>query len=509
VTLLFLLNQPASSGVISLGSAVDFSLGVTPRPEFIYVATEADSNESQASDQESLHKYRIAEATNAANGQGRLRTLIGVSGGIVHVQGVLGWVAFDDAADPQLSSDSTAYWYVEVAGKVYIGDGLSEVVYDPKKGTLAKFEAIGAGEVPQKCRLACAYRKRLVLAGGTKWYMSAANDPHDWEYFPTVPTVTDAVADSTVAKFSGDIIQALIPGQDDYLYLGCSGSILLMRGDPLAGGEIDTVSDEVGMAFGNSWAKDQNGTIYFFASKGGVYRMNPGSLPESISDAAGNQDVTVQADFEAIDQRDYRLELEWDYSHDELVVSQIPYNAESLTITRAWRWSRKMNAWWPDRVGSTSLIPFSSWAADGDQVADRKLIFGCQDGYVRSLSDLVKNDDEVPIDAYVTIGPIQSGGDYDVAIGRIKAILANEEGGCSFEIFSTDAPSLADGNDPLAYASLVASGSFEPGQNPRISARARGSYLWLRLRNNKQNSGFAVEEIRADLMASGPRRSRA
>jgi hypothetical protein len=506
VTLLLLFNKAARAGAIVLGSATDFELGISPRPEYIYVGTEALNNELTEVAAQSVHKFQIALPTHAANGQGRLRQLIGVSNGIVHVQGTVGWEAFDDAADPQLSANASFYWYVQVAGKVFIGDGISAAVFDPKKGTLAKFEAVGAGEVPQKAYLACAYRKRLVLAADTKWYMSAANDPFNWEYFPPIQTVADAVADSTVAQFSSDIIHTLIPGQDDYLYFGCSGSILLLRGDPLNGGQLDIVSEDVGMSFGNSWAKDQNGVIYFFASRGGVYRMVPGGLPESISDASGSQDVTVQADFEAINQNDYRLELEWDYNHDELIVSQIPYATENLALIRSWRWSRKLNAWWPDRLGSTGLIPFSSWSADGDLATDRTIIFGCQDGYVRSLNDLVNNDDEVAIDAYVTIGPIQSGSDRDTAIGRIKAILAHESGGCSFEVFSTDAPSLAEGNDPLAYASLVASGSFEPGQNPRISVRARGPYLWIRLRNNKQNEGFAVEELGASLTARGTRR---
>lgn len=504
MTLLTTLYPSVTSGIISIGLPFDFVLGDNiARPEFVYVGTEASNNETNPVDQESLHKYRIAEATPASNGQGRLRTLIGLSGGVVNVQGSLGWETFDDPVDPTLSATATFYWYVEIGGKAYMGDGINEVVYDPKKGTLKKFEVEGAGEVPKGCNLACKYRNRLVLAGGSKWYMSKVGNPHDFEYFPKVQTQIDAVADSTIGKFAGDIIQALIPGQDDYLIIGCSSSILLLRGDPLAGGEIDLVTDTVGIAFGNAWARDPNGVVYFFAQRGGVYRMVPGGLPESLSDATGAQDVTIQDDFESISLNDYRMELEWDFEREELVVFQIPYDEEDATVVRSWRWSKKLNAWWPDRPGATKLMPYSAWAADGDLTTDRTLIVGCRDGYVRSMSDLAKNDDDTPIDAFVTIGPIQGGGDAEVSMRRIRAILAREQGGCTFEIFASDTP---DALDTFPYDKLVYSGVFEAGMNPRLPVRARGSYLWLRLRNKKVNESFAVEEIGAAIVPRGTRR---
>lgn len=503
MTLLTLFATPAASSV-ALGIAADFQLGITPRPEYVYVGTEADSNESGANDQEALHKFRIVSATAAANGQGRLRQLIGVANGQVHVQSAPGWAVFDDATDPQFATDAPFYWYVELGGKAYIGDGITEAVYDPIKGTLVALEA-SKGELPEKCNLACAYRRRLVLARGQKWYMSKVEDPTNWDYFPPVPTKTDAVADSTIEKFAGDTIQTLIPWQDDYLLLGCSGSILLMRGDPLFGGEIDLIADKVGMTFGNSWTRDQGGMIYFFGSHGGVWRMAPGGMPQKLSDLSGSQDVTIQDELESINFNDYRMELEWDHEHDELVVNQIPYSEASTDLNRQWRWAKKTNAWWPDRVGSADLIAYSSWAGDGDLASDRTLIYGCKDGYLRSVDDLAKNDDEVPIDSYVTIGPLRAGGqaDQEIAMNRIKAILSREQGGCAFEVFAADSPEALN---EYAYDKLAFKGELEPGQNPRLPVRVRGSYLWVRLRNKKVGEGFAVEEIAAQLVPRGTRR---
>jgi len=508
VTLLTLFSTAAASNSISVGLPVDFALGVHPRPEYVYVATEALNNETTEVLQESIHKYRIASASVAANGQTRLRTLIGVSGGIVRVQGSTGWVAFDDATDPQLDADATYYWIVEVEGLVFIGDGVDQVVYDPKKATLETFEAKTAGEVPEKCRLATRYRDRMVLAEGPRWYMSESGDPFNWEYFPSVNTATQPVADSTIERFTGDLIQTLIPGQDDYLIFGCSSSILLMRGDPADGGQIDLISDTIGMAFGNSWARDPSGTIYFFSNRGAVYRMSPGQLPQSLSDATGDQDVTVQSAFESISLNDYRMELEWDYLREGLRVFQIAYDETSTELVRSWFWSQKMNAWWPDRPGSSDLLALSAWAGDGDLPTDRVLLVGCRDGFVRNLDSLAASDDEVAIDAFVTIGPLRAadGDDQEVSMNRMRAILSAEQDGCTWEVYASDTPDSLETNPT---AKLVAQGSLEPGMNPRLSVRRRGAFLWLKLRNRAYNERFAVEEVGVDLEARGSRRVRA
>lgn len=508
---LLLFFQPTATTALALGLPADFPLGEDPRPEFIYVGTEALNNESSAILEASAHKYRIVSAYKAASSQGRLRTLIGVADGVVHVQNLGAWFTFDGVLDPTLSPSAPYYWYAFLKGKAYIGDGLSEVVYDSVKGSISKLEAAGDGQVPEKCNLATVYRDRLVLAEGPRWYMSKVGDATDWDYFPATQTQTQAVAASTVGLFASDLIQTLIPGQNDYLIFGCSDSILLMRGDPAAGGQIDLVSDTTGMAFGNSWARDPNGVIYFFSNRGGVYRMAASeggvSAPASISDATDGQDVTVQANFEAISLRDYRMELEWDYQRDGLRVMQIPYDETATTVTRSWFWSKKLNAWWPDRVGSSDMIVFSAWAADGDLPEQRRVIFGCRDGYVRELSDLAKNDDDVAMDAYVTIGPIQAGkgDDAEVAFGRLRAVLSAEKDGCTWEVYGSDTPDALNEN---ATAKLIANGAFGPGMNPRLPVRARSAYLWLKLRNKAQNESFAVEEVSASVTARGSRRVR-
>ena len=58
-----------------------------------------------------------------------------------------------------------------------------------------------------------------------------------------------------------------------------------MNGDPMAGGRIDLVTDTIGMAWGRPYCKDPTGAIWFFGSRGGVYRMALGSQPERVRQA--------------------------------------------------------------------------------------------------------------------------------------------------------------------------------------------------------------------------------
>ena len=100
-------------------------------------------------------------------------------------------------------------------------------------------------------------------------------------------TATIAVAgNNSDAGELGDIINCLIPYSDDILIFGGDAAIWLMRGDPMDGGQIDLLTDSVGMAWGRPWCRDPYGVIYFFGSRGGVYQLDPsGRAPTRISQA--------------------------------------------------------------------------------------------------------------------------------------------------------------------------------------------------------------------------------
>src|SRR6202020_709199 len=99
---------------------------------------------------------------------------------------------------------------------------------------------------------------------------------------PYVATAAVAGNNSTVGVV-GDVVTALIPYSDDLLIFGGDHTIYIMTGDPAAGGQIDLVSDAIGMAFGIPWCKDPYGTVYFFSNRTGIYTLVPGQAPVRIS----------------------------------------------------------------------------------------------------------------------------------------------------------------------------------------------------------------------------------
>ena len=500
MTLLLLFSQgppaPASGG--------DFAVNGIERAEFVYVGLEAFDNDAPAK-APSVAKWRTTSATTKADSQGRERELLALSGGVVSIHDTAQWNAFDGAADPSLSADAHYFWAFDYRQKVYIGDGLSQVVYDPKKGTLAKWESGTSGTLPEKCALAAVYHARIVMARAEgqpqNWFMCAAGDPDNWDFFPPTQSATQAVfGNNTAAEQCPDIINTLIAHNDDYLIFGCDHSIWLLRGDPVDNGRFDEVSSTIGMAFGKSWAKDPTGLLYFFGSKGGVYRMSGDGAPQHLSDARDGQNTSIQDRLRDIDLGAFRVQLEWDFERQGLIVLQIPYSETITAAAKAWFWDVKNNAWWEDLPGAKTLQPYSAYVFDGDAAADRRVVYGCEDGYVREIDSSASDDDGTAIDSYVTLGPIAAGRDAEIVLNRLRAIFAREQDACYYTVFASDSPS--------ELGNVIASGLFQPGLSPRLSVNRRGSFIWVQLRNNLASQRWALEELQADVVKGGLRRVR-
>lgn len=497
MTLLLLFSQGPPAPI----SGGDFAANGIKRSEFVYLGLEEFDNDAP-SKVPSVAKWRITSATTRAGSQGRERELLALSGGEFSIHNGALWDAFDEATDPTLSADAHFFWSFEYRQKVYAGDGLSQVVYDPKLATLTKWESGTSGTLPEKCSLGVVYHARVVLARAEgqpqNWYMSAAGDPNNWDFFPPTQSATMAIyGNNTAAEQCPDIINTLIPHNDDYLIFGCDSSIWLLRGDPVDAGQFDEVSSTIGMAFGKSWAKDPTGILYFFGSKGGVYRMIGDGAPQHLSDARDGQDTSIQDRLRDIDLSSFRMELVWDFERQGLIVLQIPYSETITAASKAWFWDIKNNAWWEDLPGAASLQPYSSFVVDGDEAADRRVLYGCEDGYVRELDSAASDDDGTAIASYVTIGPIAAGGDARIILNRLRAILAREQDGCSYEVYSSDEPSI--------LGDLVASGKFTPGMGSRLSVNRSGSFMRVRIKNTKANQRWALEELQASVVKSGLR----
>ena len=496
----------SASSSISAGLAGDFVLDGYKRPEYVYLGLESDNHEPTSVKEEQVAKWRTAEATPNPNSGKRLSTLVALSGGFFHVQGTTTWTVFNDTADPRLAAAANYYWMVEHGEKVYMGDGTDYMVYDPKTAVLEEWKSEGAGALPEKCRLAAVYHGRMVLAQSEgepyNWFMSAVDLPNEWDYFPPTFTVDQAIAGNlSEAGKCPDIINALIPYHDDLLIFGCDHSIWVLRGDPMSSGRLDDISKTIGIAAGDAWCRDEAGIIYFFGSKGGVYRMAPGSPPEVLSDSRGGQDVSIHRRLTEIDLGAYRVDMAWDFERQGCIVMVIPFAEDESEIQESYFWSQKVNGWFPDQVGLIGLQAYCVSTVDGDLPDDRRVVVGCQDGYARSFERDAVNDDGTAIQSRVLIGPMTSGTDDEITLTRVKAVLTSGAYGCDFDVFVS--------SDPDNMGSAVFTGRFVPGQNPRLPVRKRGSFLWVKLYNNALGERWSIDQLSADLRARGVRRVRA
>lgn len=266
--------------------ATDFGDDTIGEPEFLYLGTDRESGDA---DEETLYKLRLVDAAVGV-GAPRATRVLAVNEGTVTrlVRNGDPSVVTVIGGSGALSDASRIVSSFVMNQKVFFVDGARYGQYDPKTDTFSDWKATSAGTLPRRARLSCRWRGRAVLARAEgeaqNVYFSEVNNPFGWDLFPPTPTTTQAV--SLAASFAGavpDQVNALVPISDDVLLLGCDHSIWMLLGDPAENGRLMLVTDTTGMAFGRPWCMDENGTIYFFGSRGGVFRMAPGGKPERIS----------------------------------------------------------------------------------------------------------------------------------------------------------------------------------------------------------------------------------
>ncbi len=106
------------------------------------------------------------------------------------------------------------------------------------------------GSVPSGCSIICKYRDRLVLAGNPPYvfYMSRVGDPYDFYFSADADDLSRAVGGTTDnVGVVGTFLTAVIPHVADYLIFAGMTNMMMQRGDITLGGEIDELSDEIGI----------------------------------------------------------------------------------------------------------------------------------------------------------------------------------------------------------------------------------------------------------------------
>jgi hypothetical protein len=256
------------------------------------------------------------------------------------------------------------------AGYIYYADGVNYKRYNPSLNTMEAWAA-AAGALPvdpasNTPRLICTWRGRTVLSGlprdGRNWFMSAVGDPTDFDYAPVSPSSADAVAGNNgPLGLIGDTVTALIPYRDDVLIVGADRTIYQFSGDPLDGGQIDLVSDSIGIAWGDAWCKDPMGVLYFMSNLQGVYRLEPGQKPQRISQA-------IERLLRDIRLSEVLVRMQWDdlFQGFHLFITPTA-NAQATTH---YFYEIRAGAWWQQEFGNNDHNPLCCHVFNGNGFAD-------------------------------------------------------------------------------------------------------------------------------------------
>ncbi len=352
--------------------------------------------------------------------------------------------------------------------------------------TIADATADGTIQAQDEGALIIAtYRGRVVLSGlraqPQNWFMSAAGDPFDFDFFPTTTSATQAIAgNNSNAGQLGDIVTALAPYLDDLMIMGGANTLWVMRGDPAAGGEIDNVSREIGIVGPEAWTFDTGQRFYFFG-RNGLYRMDLNSFqPQLISQ---NKLDNV---FAAVDISTKIIRLVYDPIWQGVHIFISDEN-EPTTASRHFFYDERNDAFWPDEypiaVGPSAVTVFL--ADDPEQTA---VYLGGYDGRVRQFEDSTTDDDGTPISSFIRFSPVVKGGVWaNAKINDLFFITDSDSNNVTFKMYAAStveaAEALADANTPT-YSKILL-----PGRNNPIRRRTAANAFIPEISQNGDGAG--------------------
>jgi len=369
-----------------------------------------------------------------------------------------------------------------------------------------------SGSLPTTAYLVCVYRGRLVLSGdplyANQWYMSKISNPWDWLYGADDP-MSAVAGNNADAGQCPAIPRALISFHDDYLIFGCANTIWVLRGDPVAGGSLDSLSDTTGIFGAQSWCFDDQRNLYFWGS-GGLYKLDAGfggldcvskvELPDLIND-------------EAADAATHTVCMEYDRKRYGVVVC-ITKLADGSNSN--YFYSLKTGGFYPEtypeECGAYAMLYY---AANDTALGD--LMMGCKDGYPRVFKTSAKDDDvggsDEAISSYMTY-PIVPLSDAVDMRGRLKEMVIESAGGAAagalsdtdgftWELFrGDDAEEVLE--DIMDGATAFTSGTVTGvGRKNKLRPRMRGAYMGLKLSNSTAAETWAVNRILYGVSKSG------
>lgn len=332
-----------------------------------------------------------------------------------------------------------------------------------------------------KCTLMAVWGGRIVLSGlptdPHNIFMSAVGDPFDWNYSPDVQTIQQAIAGNITAGYgkNPDIVTALIPFTDDIMLIGGTHSIRKFLGNPAEGGINVSVTEITGVAFGSAWCQSPEGIIYFFGSRGGVYRMNPeNGIPQRLTS------TTIDERLADIDLSANIVTLTWD---DRAIAVRVYISPSDGSAGTHYVWDVRNEAWWPFSYANNDHNPLAIHLLAGNTPEERLILEYGQDGYIRMVDVDAESDDGGAIESHVYIGPFSG-----MMLLELTAILRENSCNVKWSICT------ASNAEKALEAHPQHAGRFTAGKNMSHWPRAFIEQGYIRLEGT---GSWAIENITA------------
>lgn len=279
----------------------------------------------------------------------------------------------------------------------------------------------------------CIYRDRYVRPFSHAIFASRQGSYTDWSMSADISDLARPfVIQLSEAGEVGETIVGLIPHKDAYLLAATSGSIWVVRGDPVADGSLQNISREVGMVGPRAWCRDHLDRYYFLSSHGLYTVSASGDGLQALSEDVIPQELTGVTDVNTV--------LEYDHATRGV-------NIHIPTAAVSWLFDTERQGFWPFKVGYAG--------------------------------------------SHVAMGPVRlNDGETYGRLLRMHGITANESIDVTWRVFVADTAEQVSINAKAAIETLVAGGTpdsshskgvWTAGVNHRCYPRARGMFMILLL----------------------------
>jgi hypothetical protein len=333
-----------------------------------------------------------------------------------------------------------------------------------------------------------------------QWFCTRVGDPLD------LLLVADDVASpqnsqaTTSAGLVGDQLIALIPYKGNMQVFGCLNTMYVMRADPAKGGSFTTLSDTTGIFSNTSYCWDDKNNLFFIGSDG-VYVMSAsdiidGNAPQNIT----KENVPRLLSAMGLNRRTDRVAMAYDKDRYGIAIS-------ATQLDGAWNASfwldLRTGGVFPD-VFNSSHYATSMLYLNARRASDRKLLFGCQDGYVRTWDEGNTGDDGETIESLALYSPLTSQNvKAKVKIREMSVEVGEDTDSVTVGVFAKDTASEVVEAVQNGAAPKIARTVTTHGSNPSMRNVAHAGAVGIVLSNTSASSGWTVESVAVEAAETG------